>query len=295
MEILLAQILNGLSVGSIYVLFVTGFNLLLLVASIVHFTYPQVVILSMYAGWMVMGLTGGNAALGALSAVASSVLISLAAAPLFRKAAAGRRGETDINASMVMSMAIGLIATEAMTHAFNQGRPVSFSLGPAAAGVVFRWGLVALSASQLASILGGAVVVGALFLLLARTRMGRAFRAVAEDPQGARQAGIPLFSTGLKSHAIAGLLGGITACLLAALLGYASADLGQQVTQKVLAVSIIAGLGNLTGGLVVGLLLGVLEAVVQGYVSGAWSDAIAFSVMLVVILARPRGLFGSRV
>ncbi len=100
--------------------------------------------------------------------------------------------------------------------------------------------------------------------------------------------------TGLQSFALAGLLGGITALFLAALLGYASADLGEQVAQKVLAISIIAGLGNLAGGLVVGLALGIIEALVQGYVSGTWSNAIAFVVMLVVILSRPKGLFGSR-
>jgi branched-chain amino acid transport system permease protein len=293
MELFIAQIVNGLSLGSLYVLFVTGFNLLLLVAAVIHFTYPQVVILSMYVGWFAMSLTGGNLILGAAAAVASSVIVSVATAPLFRMAA-GRRGEADINASMVMSLAIGLVVTEAMTHGFNQGRPVSISIGPAAGMTVFRTGLVTLTASQLASLLGGAVAVGGLFILLGRTRMGRAFRAVAEDAQAARQAGIPLFRTSLQSHALAGLLGGITACLLAAILGYASADLGLQVTQKVLAVSIIAGLGNLVGGLVVGLALGILEAVVQGYVSGTWSDAIAFCVMLVVILARPRGLFGSK-
>ena len=66
------------------------------------------------------------------------------------------------------------------------------------------------------------------------------------------------------------------------------------LTVYVLAVSIIAGLGNLPGGLVVGLLLGILEAVAQGYISGSWSNVIAFVVMLVVILMKPSGLFGSK-
>jgi branched-chain amino acid transport system permease protein len=90
------------------------------------------------------------------------------------------------------------------------------------------------------------------------------------------------------------VLGGIIAVLLAMLLGTASPGLGEQVAHKVLAVSIIAGLGNLAGGLVVGLFLGILEAIAQGYVSGSWSNAIAFVIMLVVILVRPKGLFGSK-
>jgi branched-chain amino acid transport system permease protein len=134
--------------------------------------------------------------------------------------------------------------------------------------------------------------VSGIFLLLYKTRAGRAFRAIAEDPDGARLVGIPILRTGLESYALSGVLGGLIAVLLAMLLGYASPGLGEQVAHKVLAVSIIAGLGNLAGGLVVGLALGIMEALIQGYISGSWSNGIAFVVLLLVILFRPKGLFG---
>ena len=60
MQVLIAQVINGLSLGSIYVLLVTGFNLLLLVAMIIHFSYPQVVVFSMYITWIILKLTGGS-------------------------------------------------------------------------------------------------------------------------------------------------------------------------------------------------------------------------------------------
>ena len=60
MQVLIAQVINGLSLGSIYVLLVTGFNLLLLVAMIIHFSYPQVVVFSMYITWVVLRATGNN-------------------------------------------------------------------------------------------------------------------------------------------------------------------------------------------------------------------------------------------
>ncbi len=85
MEVLIAQVINGLSLGSIYVLLVTGFNLLLLVAMIIHFSYPQVVVFSMYVAWVVLRLTGNNIPLAVLASVASSVLLNLVSAPLFQK------------------------------------------------------------------------------------------------------------------------------------------------------------------------------------------------------------------
>ncbi|MEW5814687.1 MAG: branched-chain amino acid ABC transporter permease, partial [Spirochaetota bacterium] len=138
------------------------------------------------------------------------------------------------------------------------------------------------------------MAVSVFFWLLYKTRPGRAFRAIAEDPAGARLVGIPILKTGLGSYALTGLLGGITAVLLSLLLGSASPGMGEQVSHKVLAVSIIAGLGNLKGGLIIGLLLGILEALVQGYFSGSWSNAIAFVVMLIIILVKPTGVFGTK-
>jgi branched-chain amino acid transport system permease protein len=291
MQVFIAQVINGLSLGSIYVLLVTGFNLLLLVAMIIHFSYPQVVVFSMYIAWLTMKFTGGNVLLGILAAIASSILLNLLSAPLFQKVMKNR-GEVDINATMVLSMGIGMIITDVLSHSFNKGFPISFAGTLEGNGAIFRIGLISMSNGQVVSLAVGIIVVSGLFLLLYKSRAGRAFRAIAEDPNGARLVGIPIMSTGLAGYALTGVLGGVIAVLLAMLLGSASPGLGEQVAHKVLAVSIIAGLGNLVGGLFVGLALGVLEAVVQGYISGSWSNAIAFVIMLVVILVKPKGLFG---
>jgi len=291
MEVLLAQVINGLSLGSIYVLLVTGFNLLLLVAMIIHFAYPQVVVFSMYIAWVVLRYTGNSIPLAVLAALASSVAINVATAPLFQQVMKNRE-EVDINATMVMSMGIGMIITDVLSHGFNKGLPIAFPKELVGDVALFRLGLVSLLSGQVVSLAVGVLAVSGVFLLLYKTRPGRAFRAIAEDPAGARLVGIPILSTGLQSYALSGLLGGLIAVLLALMLGYASPGLGEQVAHKVLAVSIIAGLGNLPGGLVVGLGLGILEALVQGYISGSWSNAIAFVVLLVVILVKPRGLFG---
>src|SRR5512137_2722319 len=117
MQVLIAQLINGVSTGSIYVLLVTGFNLLLLVAMIIHFSYPQVVVFSMYVAWVVLKLTGTNLALGVLAAVAASILMNVASAPLFQKVMQ-KRGEVDINSTMVVSIGIAMIITDVLSHSF---------------------------------------------------------------------------------------------------------------------------------------------------------------------------------
>jgi branched-subunit amino acid ABC-type transport system permease component len=291
MQTFIAQVINGLSLGSIYVLLVTGFNLLLVVAMIIHFAYPQVVVFSMYIAWVVLRYTGNSIVLAVLAAIVSSVLLNLISAPLFQKIMKNRE-EVDINTTMVLSLGIGMIITDVLSHGFNKGLPIAFPEAVSGTAPLLRVGLISLMSGQVSSLLVGVVVVSGIFLLLYKTRPGRAFRAIAEDPAGARLVGIPIVRTGLESYALSGILGGLIAMLLAMVLGYASPGLGELVAHKVLAVSIIAGLGNLVGGLVVGLALGILEALAQGYISGSWSNAIAFVVMLVVMLFRPRGLFG---
>jgi len=251
------------------------------------------VVFSMYITWVVLQLTGNNILLGVLAGVGSSILLNLISAPLFQKVMKNR-GEVDINSTMVLSLAMGMIITDVLSHSFNRGLPIAFPEQLSQSTPVLRIGLITILSGQVWSLGVGVVAVTGFFLLLYKTRAGRAFRAIAEDPSGARLVGIPLLKTGLESYALTGVLGGIIALLLATLLGSASPGLGEQVALKVLAVSIIAGLGNLPGGLVVGLLLGILEAVAQGYISGTWSNVIAFVVMLGVILMKPSGLFGTK-
>jgi len=294
MQVLIAQIINGLSLGSIYVLLATGFNLLLLVALIIHFSYPVVVVFSMYIVWVVLNATGNNLLLGILAGVVSSILLNVISAPIFQKVMQ-KRGEVDVNSTMVVSMGMGFIITDILSHSFNHGFPIAYPEAITGGGPLFRIGLISVQVGQVWSLVIGAVAVSAFFVLLYKTRAGRAFRAIAEDPAGARLVGIPLVKTGIQSYALSGIMGGMSAILIAMLLHSASPGLGDMLAHKVLAVSIVAGLGNLVGGLVVGLALGVLEALIQGYAAGSWSNAIAFVVMLVVILWKPKGLFGIKV
>jgi len=104
------------------VLLATGFNLLLLVAMVIHFSYPQVVVFSMYVTWLVLQATGNNLVLGVAAAIASSILFNLISAPIFQKIMRNR-GEVDINTTMVVSMGIGMIITDILSHSFNHGFP----------------------------------------------------------------------------------------------------------------------------------------------------------------------------
>ncbi|MDR1575730.1 MAG: branched-chain amino acid ABC transporter permease, partial [Treponema sp.] len=254
MEVILAQIFNGLSLGSIYALLVTGFNLLILAAMIIHFSFPGMVVFSMYAAWLAMQWSG-SVAVGIAAAMVSALMVNMISAPVFQHVM-GKRGGVDINATMVVSMGMGMLITEFCSHSVNKGFPVSFPLFSGAREPFLQSGLISVSYAQALALGCGIIAVAVLFRILYRTKAGRAFRAIAENPENAQLAGIPVLRTALQSYALAGALGGMSAALMALLLGSASSDLGDLLSHKVLGVAIIAGLGNLGGGLAVALLLG---------------------------------------
>jgi len=290
MQIFLAQLINGLGIGSMYSVLTTGLNLLLLIGGVFHYAYPHVVVLSMYVLWGVLVVSGGNIALGVLSAIGASVGLSLATEPLFRPVA--KRGA--IVLSFILSLGLAVIFTDIMGRQIHSGIPIAFPTTLTGKEAIWRWGIATITLGQVFTIIGSAGAVVGLLYLLYRTRQGRGFRAMAQNPFVARLLGIPIGRMSIYGYAIAGLLGGITAVFLAMSLGVAAAPVANILALKVFAVALFAGVGNLRGGLIGGIILGLAESFTLGYLPGDWSNAIAFAMIMGVVMWKPEGLFGLR-
>ena len=288
MDIFLAQLFNGLAVGSMYALLVTGFNLLLLVGGVIYYSYPHIVVIAMYVAWGVLKVTGNNLLIAVPAALVASTLLTMLTEPLFRPLA--KRGAA--NQSFVLSIAIGLILTHVMAKYLNRGYPISFPESVASHKAFIQFGVAAVSTGQMYTFLGTVIAVTVFMYFLYRTMTGRAFRSMAQSPFVARLLGVPMVRTAMASYGVAGLLGGITSIFLAMAIGSASPVLGDMVGIKVIATVLFAGLGNLKGGLICGLILGVAESMTTGYLAGQWANAVAFGMIMVVVLFKPRGLFG---
>jgi len=290
METFIAQLMNGLAVGSIYALLVTGFNLLLLVGGVIQYAYPHIVVISMYATWLALKVSGGNLLLSVSAPLVIATALSMATEPLFRPLT--KRGAT--NHTFIMSIGIGMILTHVMAKHLHHGMPISFPENLASHKAAIQFGIAVISGPQMYTFFGTFIAVTAFVLLLYRTMGGHAFRAIAQSPFVARILGIPLGRMAILSYGIAGLLGGVTAVFLAMALGSAYPALGNTLALKVIATVLFAGVGNLGGGLICGLILGTAESLTTGYLPGQWSNAVSFGMIMVVVLFRPAGLFGIR-
>jgi branched-subunit amino acid ABC-type transport system permease component len=290
MEFLLAQIINGLILGGIYALLVTGFNLLLLEGGIFQYAYPHLLVLSMYVSWLVLRVTGNNLFLGILAAVLSGVVLGIATEPIFRTLS--KRGAAV--ASFIVALGIAIIITDILSRVINKGIQISFPESRKGEKALLQFGYAIISAGQMLTIVGSFVAVGGIFFFLFKTKTGRAMRAMAQVPGVARLMGLPVNVMSLYSYILAGILGGISSVFLIMALGSASSGLGNTLALKVLAVAIFAGLGNLGGGLVSALILGMAESFVMGYLRGDWANAVAFGMIMLIVMVKPHGIFGMK-
>ncbi len=291
MELFLAKLVGGVATGSIYALLTVGLNLLILVSGVLQFSYPHIVVLTMYVLWAVLSATANNLAIAIPVTIIAGIVLNLLTEPLFRRLVAKGGGVS----TFIVSIGIAMVLSDLMGRIILNGQPVIFPEAIWQRGVLVSFGLVNISRGQLVTILGTVGALLGIYYVIYRTKLGRAFRAMAQSQFNARLLGIPILRTSMYSFIVAGLLGGAGALFLAMALGSARGALGDALIMKVLIALILAGMGNLTGGVICGLGLGIVECLMIGIVPGTWSVAFTFGIAMVVVLWRPQGLFGMRV
>ena len=287
MEIFASQLLNAVVLGGIYGLLVTGFNLILVVGGVFHAAYPHTVVMSMYICWMVLKATG-NTPLAVGVAIGAAIGMSLVSEVIFRPLVKRRA----MIMSFVAALGMGMLFTDMMSRQLNKGLAIGFPTSFTGEGTLLRYGLISITTGQLVTLIGCVAAVLVFLWLVYRTKLGRSFRAIAQQPVVARIIGVPVTRSSILSWGIAGLMAGISAIFLAMGLGWASSEIAGILWIKVLAISLFAGMGNLRGGMYGALILAFAEVMVLSYLPGDWSNAIAFAMIIIVVVFKPRGLFG---
>jgi len=138
-------------------------------------------------------------------------------------------------------------------------------------------------------------LMAALYAFIQKTRIGTAIRAAAIDQDAARLMGIDVDRVILLVFLIGPALGGVAGLMVGLQYGQINFTMGWTYGMKAFTAAILGGIGNIPGAMLGGLILGVIEALGSAYISIAWKDAIAFLVLIVILIVRPTGLLGERV
>ena len=193
-------------------------------------------------------------------------------------------------ATLMSTVGMLLVLEEAIVHA-TAGMPQNY---PAAfAGVVFDIGPFMLRGDLLFVFALGCVAMGLLKLMLEKTRLGLATRAVAQQPVAAQLCGMSVDSTNASTFVIAGLLGGTAGAMTGAAIGVLSPLLTLPLTVKGLVVTVIGGLGSIPGAILAGLIVGGVESLFQFLRGVSERDIYVMLMLFAFLVFRPGGLFAA--
>jgi branched-chain amino acid transport system permease protein len=285
----LQQLLNGLSLGAIYALIALGYTMVYGVLRFINFAHSDVFMVGAFIGYYMGKIVPENTVWGGLLVLLTAMVgCALLGMLIERLAYRPLRNAATLN---VLITAIGVsLLLEYSGQVFFGATPRTF---PAVfPSMNFNFGDLVISSNQVVVIVVTALLMLGLQFIVYRTKIGTAMRAVSLNPRAAQLVGVNndvviAFTFGLGS-ALAGA-GGILYAL-----NYPSIDplMGVMPGLKAFVAAVLGGIGNIPGAALGGLLLGTVETFVNGSQWSTYKDAIAFAILIIILLFRPAGLLG---
>ena len=280
---LLQFVFSGLTVGAIYALVALGFTLIYNASDIINFAQGEFVMLGGMTT-VFLSLAGVPLPVAALLAIAITSAVGLA---LHRFAIEPARGATPV-ALIIITIGASIFLRGVAQVVFDKR---FHSLPPLFGADPIHIGGAAILPQSLVVLAGAAIIVILLWLFVERTLLGKAVIATAANRLAARLVGINTRRIVDFSFAVSAAIGAIAGILITPIT-LTSYDVGTLLALKGFAAAMLGGIGSPLGAVVGGLLLGMIEALSAGYLSSTYKDAIAFLIILVVLVAMPQGLFG---
>ena len=297
MEEFFQQLTNGLAVGCIYALIALGYTMVYGVLKLINFAHGDLFTLGAYLGLTLLtslGLSGRLGPLLGLLLLAVLVIGFVALTGALLERAAYRPLRQSPRLSAVVS-ALGASIFLQNTIMLIYGARIHVYPQDILPKVALEIGGVSIPLVRILVFVVSLLLMGALFLFIQRTRLGTAIRAAAIDQAAARLMGINVDQVILIVFLIGPGLGGVAGLLVGLYYGQVNFTMGWVYGLKAFTAAILGGIGNIPGAMVGGLILGVIEALGAAYISVAWKDAIAFLVLIVILIVRPTGILGERV
>jgi len=277
-------LVDGLLLGGMYAAVAIGFALVWGVMNIVNLSHGALVMLGAYVTFWLFQLLGLDPFLSIPISMAALFLIGY----VLQRLIINRVVAGPILLTFLLTFGLSLVIADLVLHAFSADNR-SVSVPYAAAG--WRLGDVVIPFGRAAALLVACLLVVLLAAFLDRSRPGQAILATGMDPVAARLVGINVPRTYALTFAIGAALAGAAGALFSVIYPI-SPDLGDALTLRAFVVVILGGLGNLYGPLLGGLVFGLAEVFGAVLFGAGYEDAIAFGLLVIVLVLRPRGLVG---
>lgn len=285
-------LIDGFAISALYALGATGFTLIFGVSGVLNLSHGAIMVASAVAAWAVAGTFHVGSAPAALAGIAVGLGLAfltylIAVRPIQRSS---RIAEAEKEIFILTSTLLwGIIIQEAIAYVFTSNAKTVL---PMVEGVVTVLGVRTPTNEFFTAVICWAAI-GLLWLLVNKTRQGKALLAASMNPRGVTLLGIELSSIHMLVWMVYGLLASTAGILLGMFLGVSSYSAGP-LTASAFSIVVLGGLGSVSGSLIAAYVVGYLETVTAYLVSPAYRSIPALLLLVAVMYIRPQGLFGRR-
>lgn len=300
MEFFTQQLVNGITLGSLYALLAIGYSIVYGVIGLLNFAQGEVYMVGAFIGFGVLAGLGGPSAL-TIPVVLALVLMFAAAAlgsgmlgVLIERVAFRPLRDSSRMAPLITALGVSIFLQNSVLLLLGPDirNYESSSYIPVTSGI--HVGFLRISLVRILVIVTAVVLMVLLTLFVKRTHLGRAMRSVSYDREAAAMMGVDIDRTIMIAFFVGSLLAGIAGVMAGLVFSRVFQLMGFAAGLKAFTGAVIGGIGSIPGAMLGGMLVGLAESFTSAYISSTFQNVIVFGVLVLVMLIRPRGLFGRR-
>lgn len=294
MDIFFQQLVNGLTIGSMFALIALGYTMVYGVMKLINFAHGDLVAASAFVGLMIYThVLGGSMTLISVICIfmLTALIIALLGVLLERVAYRPLREAPRLSA-VVSALGASMVIQNGIMLIWGPQMRIFPELIPQ---VYWDVGGVVISLIQVIIMLLSMILMVSLYFFIEKTKIGTAIRASSIDQDAARLMGINVDNIIVTIFVIGTSLGAVGGLFIGLYYRGITFNMGWQYGLYAFIAAILGGIGNIPGAMIGGMLLGLFNAFIAGYVSSTWADAFTFIMLIVILIVRPTGILGERV
>jgi len=281
------QLINGLMLGASYALIAIGYTMIFGVLKLLYFAHGEVFMVGAFVGLYLVILGGANIYVALLGAMIACAMLGIIAVYVSVRPVSKDRPL----AALISTIGLTIVLQNLAVYIFG-GQQVAFP--ETITQELYNLGPITISSVQIFILAIATTLMVVLWLFIEHTKMGRAIRATAENHETAALLGVNVNRVVLVTFMIGSGIAGVAGVLDGIKNSGISPFMGLSVAVKGLIVMLLGGLGNVPGAMVAGLLLGMIEILSAAYIGTTERDLFSFMILILILLYRPTGLFGTR-
>ena len=287
---ILQYLINGISIGSVYAIIALGYTMVYGIAKMLNFAHGDVIMIGAYISFCVTSYLGLPAWVSVIAAVVVCTLLGITIEGLAYKPLRG----TPSLAVLITAIGVSYFLQNAAQLIWSSS-PKNFTSVVTMKPISMADGKIVITGEVLLTVAVCILVMVGLTLFTGKTRTGKAMRAVSEDRDAAQLMGINVNQTISTTFAIGSALAAVAGVLLCSTVPTLQPTTGSMPGIRAFTAAVFGGIGSIPGAMLGGILLGIIETFSKAYLSTQFSDAIVFSVLIIILLVKPAGLLGKQI